>query len=175
VIPGEGGRVVARFANGLPALVEQAVGKGRLAVFASDLGGTWGSFPRQPAFVPFLLETLSHLTDRRSLPPELLVADVPAGVAPRPGVTAVGTPARPVAVNVDLRESAFARVTAAELTAAVRRAEPEQRGAQAIAREREASQDLWWYVLLGVAVFLLLEGVMAARRPRTVTEASAGT
>ena len=164
VVPGQGARTIARFANGLPALVEQPIGRGRLAVFASDLGADWGTFTRQPAFVPFLLETLHYLIDSRTTPVELLVADVAPGVAPRAGVTTSGTPPRPVAINVDLRESAVGPVTAAQLTAAVRRVEPEQRGAQAIAREREASQDVWWYVLLGVAAFLLVEGVLGSRR-----------
>ncbi|HEY8549469.1 MAG TPA: VWA domain-containing protein [Vicinamibacterales bacterium] len=166
IVADQGGRVVARFTNGLPALVEYTVGQGRVAVFASDMAAEWNTFPRQPAFVAFVLETLHYLSDTRLNPTELLVADVPAGLAARPGVVTMGHPPRPVAVNVDLRESVVAKTSADALESAVRRIEPERRAAQAVAREREASQNLWWFVLAAVALFLLVESVAAGRRRR---------
>ncbi len=166
VQPGKGGRVITRFANGLPALVEQPVGRGRLLVFASDLNGEWNTFPRHPSFVPFTLESLRYLTGLRAQPGEILVADVPGGVPARAGLGRFGTPPRPVAVNVDVRESAVSRISAAQLSSAVRRVEPEQRGTDAVAREREAAQDVWRYVLLAVALLLLAEGLLGHRRAR---------
>ena len=70
VVPGPNGRVVARFTNGLPALVDQPIGSGRIAVFASSLGSVssggadstaWNTFARQATFVPFVHETLRYL------------------------------------------------------------------------------------------------------------------
>lgn len=171
VVPGPGSRVIARFTNGLPALVEQPVGKGRLAVFASDLGTAWGTFGRRPSFVPFVLETLHYLSGLRPSPSEWLVADAPAGTLP--GVVRGGVPPRPIAVNVDLRESAAARIAPADFSGAVRRVGPEKRAADAIAREREAAQDLWWYVLVAVAALLVAEGLLGHRRAQPAPPAQA--
>ena len=118
VVPGPGGRVVARFTNGLAALVEQPVGTGRIAVFASALGSedatAWNTFARQATFVPFVLETLHYLAGpaARALPPDLVVADAPDAARGRPGIVRAGDPPRPVAVNVDLRESGAPRAEA---------------------------------------------------------------
>ena len=105
---------MARFTNGLAALVEQPVGTGRIAVFASALGSedatAWNTFARQAAFVPFVLETLHYLAGpaARALPSDLVVADAPDAARGRPGIVRAGDPPRPVAVNVDLRESGAA-------------------------------------------------------------------
>jgi len=170
VVPGPGGRVVARFTNGLAALVEQPVGTGRIAVFASALGSedsnAWNTFARQATFVPFVLETLHYLAgpSARALPSELLVADAPEAARGRPGIVRAGDPPRPVAVNVDSRESGAPRLTPAAVVAAVGRIEPERRGPSAVAREREAGQGLWWFVLVGVAALLVWEAIAGSRR-----------
>ncbi|HWJ55076.1 MAG TPA: BatA domain-containing protein [Vicinamibacterales bacterium] len=173
VVPGPGGRVVARFTNGLAALVEQPVGTGRIAVFASALGSedatAWNTFARQAAFVPFVLETLHYLAGpaARALPADLVVADAPEGARGRPGIVRAGHPPRPVAVNVDLRESGATRVKPEAIVAAVGHVEPERRGPSAVAREREAGQGLWWYVLVGVAGLLVWEAIAGSRRLAT--------
>jgi hypothetical protein len=79
-------------------------------------------------------------------------------------VVRAGDPPRPVAVNVDLRESGAPRVGPEAIVGAVGRIEPERRGASAVAREREAGQHIWWYVLLGVAALLVWEAVAGGRR-----------
>ena len=170
VVPGPGGRVVARFTNGLAALVEQPVGTGRIAVFASALGSedatAWNTFARQATFVPFVLETLHYLAGpaARALPPDLVVADAPDAARGRPGIVRAGDPPRPVAVNVDLRESGAPRLKPEAIVAAVGRVEPERRGPSAVAREREAGQGLWWFVLIGVAGVLVWEAIAGSRR-----------
>jgi hypothetical protein len=170
VVPGPGGRVVARFTNGLAALVEQPVGSGRIAVFASALGSEnangWNTFARQATFVPFVIETLHYLAGptARARPSELLVADAPEIARGRPGIVRAGEPPRPVAVNVDLRESGAPRVGPEAIVAAVGRVEPERRGPSAVAREREAGQSLWWFVLVGVAALLVWEAIAGSRR-----------
>jgi Aerotolerance regulator N-terminal/von Willebrand factor type A domain len=166
VRPGPGGRVLARFTNGLPALVEQPVGRGRIMVFASDVGGEWNTFPRQPTFVPFAIETLRYLSDRPAEPDDMLVANVPPGAAARAGVIRVGDPPRSVAVNVDPRESAARRSSASELLAAIARVEAEPRLAAAAELERERSQALWRYVLVAMFVALGVEGLIGHRRLR---------
>lgn len=175
VVPGPGGRVVARFTNGLAALVEQPVGAGRIAVFASALGsedaGAWNTFARQATFVPFVLETLHYLAGpaARIAPSELLVAEAPDAARGRAGVVRAGDPPRPVAVNVDLRESRAARVEPAAVVAAVGKVDPERRGTGAVAREREAGQSIWWFVLVGVAALLIWEALAGGRKLVTGT------
>jgi hypothetical protein len=165
-------RIVARFTNGLPALVEQMVGTGRVLLFASDVSGQWNDFPRQPTFVPFVNETLRYLANLKETPGELSVASVPAGIAAKPGVAQIGQPARPVAINVDARESRPTRMTEAEFTQAVRRTEAEGRSAEIIAREQEAGQRWWRYGLLALLAVVIAEGLLA-RRPAPATAADA--
>src|SRR5690606_27783633 len=54
--PDTGSRVLASFDDGAPALVERAVGQGRLLVWASSLDDDWTDLPLQPAFLPFVHE-----------------------------------------------------------------------------------------------------------------------
>jgi hypothetical protein len=181
VVPGPGGRIVARFTNGLPALVEQPFGAGRIAVFASALGSEeaagWNTFARQATFVPFVLETLQYLAgpSARSASADVVVAEAPDAARGRAGVVRTGEPPRPIAVNVDLRESRAARAGPEAVVAAVGKVEPERRGAGAVAREREAGQGIWWFVLVGVAALLVWEALAGGRRlvtgPREETPA----
>ena len=46
--------VLARFDDGSPALVEQAVGNGKLVVWASSADAYWTNLPLQPVFLPFV-------------------------------------------------------------------------------------------------------------------------
>ena len=81
---GSNSRIVARFTNGLPAMVEQEIGTGRVIVFASDVSSEWNDFPRQPTFVPFVNETLRYLANLRERPSDLTVGTLAAGVAGLP-------------------------------------------------------------------------------------------
>ena len=166
-------RVVARFTNGLPALVEQEIGTGRVIVFASDVSSEWNDFPRQPTFVPFVNETLRYLANLRERPRDLTVGTLAAGVAglpgggsgtSKPGVIKLGNPERLVAVNVDARESRPARMTDSEFTQMVRKTDAEGRSADIVAREQESGQHWWRYGLLLLMGVLVAEGLMA-RRP----------
>jgi hypothetical protein len=57
VDPGPRGRVLARFAPDLPALVESD----RVLIFTSDVGAAWSDFPFSGAFVPFWSQALAAL------------------------------------------------------------------------------------------------------------------
>jgi hypothetical protein len=174
-------RIVARFTNGLPALVEQEIGSGRVIVFASDVSSEWNDFPRQPTFVPFVNETLRYLANLRDRPRDLTVGTLAAGVAglpgggsgtSKPGVIKIGNPERLVAVNVDARESRPARMTDAEFTQMVRRSDAEGRSADIVAREQESGQHWWRYGLLALMAVLVIEGLMA-RRPAPASAVAA--
>ena len=153
--------IVARYSDGSPALVDEAAGDGRVLLFASDLNNTWNDFPLQPAFVPFVHETLRHLASRR-VPTEYLVGALPGADGRTPGI--VDLAARRVVVNIDPRESDPSRMSADAFKANVLRltaVAARQAGAQA--EEREDGQRLWQYALLLMVVSLAAEGMLGRR------------
>lgn len=52
--PTTGSTVPARFDDGAPALVERAVGSGKLLMWASTIDAYWTNLPLQPVFLPFV-------------------------------------------------------------------------------------------------------------------------
>ncbi len=56
--------VTARFSDGSPAMVEHRYRSGRVALLATTIDDAWTDLPYQPAFVPFVLQTLARLTGR---------------------------------------------------------------------------------------------------------------
>ena len=157
------GTVIVRFDDGSPALVEHVVGAGRVLVFASDLGNVWNDFPRRPTFVPFLHETVGYLTAHRTQPRELLIGDAPPGAPDEPGVAVLGD-ARRVVLNVDPRESDPTPLAPELFEASVGRlALAAAREVRDEAGEREASQRLWRYALMLMALVLVAEGLLASR------------
>lgn len=164
--------VVARFADGRPALAEAQVGSGRLVVLATDLARQWNDLPVLPAFLPFVGETTAHMVGRRDLR-HWTVADVRAAAYQRPGVWPLGPGQRLVAVNVDLSESDQARITDEEfLDAIARPAGDTDRVAAGHAAQTEQGQGLWRYGLMLLAATLVVESILA-RRPRQSVEVSA--
>ena len=157
------GTVIVRFDDGSPALVEHVVGAGRVLVLASDLGNVWNDFPRRPTFVPFLHETVGYLTAHRMQPRELLIGDAPPGAPDEPGVVTLGD-ARRVVLNVDPRESDPTPLAPELFEASVGRlAVAAAREVRDEADEREASQRLWRYALMLMALVLVAEGLLASR------------
>ena len=164
-----GCQTVARFTTGEPALVDCASGRGRVLVLASDLNNLWNDFPLHAAFVPFIQRAMRYLSEGQK-PSEYLVAEVPPGLAPKPGVTVMagedaGKPGEKlVAVNVDPRESDPRRLTEADFRATISRANITSREARLdSARQIESRQQLWRYVVAVMLGALILEGVVAAR------------
>src|SRR3954447_19454133 len=160
--PAASWRVIASYTQGMPALVERAAGQGRIVLFTSDLDRRWNDFPLHPAFVPFAQETVRYLGARAPETAMYLVADVPAGIPPRPGI--VQTEGRTLAVNIDIRESAVDRVTPAEFTSMVSRvpARPLSQPARA-AEQTEARQGYWRYGLMLLLAALVAECVVGSK------------
>ena len=152
--------VIARYSDGSPALVEERTAGGRVLVFGSDLNYRWNDFPLQPAFVPFIHETVRYLASARASRTEYLVGDLQA--ATTPGVVEVQ--GRRIAVNPDPRESDPTRMTAEIFQAGISRlnaaAKQDQRTA---AQQQEDRQFLWWYGLLFMVISLAAEGVIGRR------------
>lgn len=153
-----GWHVAAVFSDGSPALLERTEGQGRVVLFASDLDRRWNDFPLHPAFVPFVMEAIQHVSTRPSHPTDFVVSRTPSGVPPEPGVhrTAGG---RLIAVNVDPRESATAAMTSTEFTQMIDSvsAGASARQLQVKAEQAESRQSLWQYGLLLMLATLVAE------------------
>ncbi len=161
--------VIARFDNGAPALVDQAMGRGRLGVFASDLSNRWNDLVLQPAFVPWIVETASWLAANHAAPPGLVAGDSASERVSRPGVIdwrppgASSAPATRLAVNVPAQESDPRRVSAAAFVAQVPRDADDRAGVPAAARRQEAEQSWWRYGLALMLIGLIVESAIGRR------------
>jgi hypothetical protein len=60
---GTAGKVMARFENGSPAVVEASVGHGRTLLFASTAGISWNDLAVRPAFVPLLHRAIASVAE----------------------------------------------------------------------------------------------------------------
>ena len=169
-IGGSACQTLARFTTGDTALIECPAGEGRSLIVASDLDNRWNDFPLHATFVPFVHEVVRYLASGRAHTTDYVVADVPPGVKPAPGIATIGdaargaAAARTIAVNVDPRESDPARLSVDDFQSAVARLKDaggsETRGE---ARQQEDEQHLWRYALAAMVLLLAAEGVLAAR------------
>jgi hypothetical protein len=130
--------VLARFSDGDAALAEQAVGKGRLLVFTSDLDNQWSRFPLNPAFVPFAVETARYLT--RGKRPES------------------------ARVMADARESNPAATTVEEFTNAIERTSRSGLRESANAARDIEDRQKWWQIGLVVMIVALAGEALIGRR-----------
>ena len=62
VTPADDAQVVASFRNGLPAITERSLGKGRTLLFASSCDRQWSDWPRSRLYVPMVHQMLGYLT-----------------------------------------------------------------------------------------------------------------
>jgi len=161
-----GRTVLARFSGGDPALTEQAVGRGRLLIFTSDLDNLWSRFPLSPAFVPFAVETARYLTAGRQQRQAWVLPDTPRGVPAVPGVARVGEgpSGYSVALNVNVRESNPATTSVDEFTSGIERTSRSGQPAPGRqAREVEDRQRWWQIGLLVMLAALAGEGLVGRR------------
>lgn len=66
LLPNEDADVLMMFDNTEPALVERAVGEGKVILFASAMDLEWNNLALQGLFLPFVHETLRHLVQPES-------------------------------------------------------------------------------------------------------------
>ncbi|MEO6080094.1 MAG: BatA domain-containing protein [Steroidobacteraceae bacterium] len=66
VVAPEGARVLIRFENGTPLMLEQKLGQGKLLLFASPLDRQWNDLAIHPLFVRFVAEATAYLSDTRA-------------------------------------------------------------------------------------------------------------
>lgn len=111
-----------------------------------------------PAYVPFVAETVRYVMVPRDTRRDYLVGAAPAGAEAQPGVYRASADGRLVAINVDPRESAIAVMPPAEFLSmidAVQAAEADVRDTRA--RQIEARQNYWQYGLLLMLAALVAE------------------
>lgn len=156
----DGWDVAARFTDGSPALLERAAGDGRVVLFASDVDRRWNDFPLHPAFVPFVVEAVRYVAGAHETSADYVVSRVPKGTRAEPGVYRVQPGDRAIAVNVDLRESGIARLSAGEFPAMIDRVETPPARADLRPQKTEASQGYWRYGLLLMMAALVAESVV---------------
>jgi hypothetical protein len=162
VIDGAGWNVAARFDDGTPAVLDRRVGRGRVVLFASDLDRRWNDFPLHPTFVPFVAETLRHVSSRSSGDGSFVVGRVPAGLPGAAGVHRLDS-GRTIVVNVDTRESVTAAMDADEFVAMVEAVDGESSMPRLRAEQTEARQNLWQYGLLLMLGALVAESFVGRR------------
>ncbi len=73
ITPDPGDRVMARFADGTPLLLEQKTGEGRLLIFASTLDNSTSDFPLHASFLPFASATGTYLAKTADDPSSVVV------------------------------------------------------------------------------------------------------
>ncbi len=71
-------RVLARYDDGQPALVERAVGTGRMLVWTSGFDLAWSDLALKPVFLPFVHQLVRTLAAFRDRPASLTVGQVAA-------------------------------------------------------------------------------------------------
>ncbi|MGV3720822.1 MAG: BatA domain-containing protein [Actinomycetota bacterium] len=81
-------RVMARFTNGSPAMVEKTFGLGRIVLVASTATTEWNTLPLKPVFLPLIHQLVGHLASssdgtRNGKVGEPLVKPLPLGEAGR--------------------------------------------------------------------------------------------
>ena len=74
--PAANAAVLARFDDGTPALVERAVGDGKLVVWASSLDAYWTNLPLQPVFLPFVHQLGKYVARYADPRPSFVAGDV---------------------------------------------------------------------------------------------------
>lgn len=60
--------ILARFDDGVPAVLEQRMGNGRAMTLTVPLDNQYGDFPLQPAYLPFVRQLVLHTSGRDAAP-----------------------------------------------------------------------------------------------------------
>lgn len=156
-----GATVIARYTDGTAAVIEERSGSGRVLLLASDLNYRWNDFPLQPAFVPFIHETVRYLAASSGARTDFVVGELP-GQPSSAGIVTMG--GRWVSVNVDPREANPAVLAVEAFRDGVSRLKASGTQEAVVAeRQREDGQGLWRYGLLLMLVTLAGEGLIGRR------------
>jgi hypothetical protein len=73
VLPDARAKVIAKFADGSPLLLEQRVGEGRVLTFAAMLDSSGNDFPLHASYVPFVVQSGLYLAGASDVPSSMVV------------------------------------------------------------------------------------------------------
>jgi hypothetical protein len=76
VTPAPGAQVLAKFDGTAPAVIERRVGAGRVVLWASTLDTSWSDLPTRGVFLPFIHQSMRHLSGYSEPRPWLTVGQV---------------------------------------------------------------------------------------------------
>lgn len=163
--PDPAARVLARFRDGVPAVIEKPQGRGKVVWFASACDRDWGDWPRGRLFLPMVHQLVAYasgLTEGGRVRPE------PASPRTPPGLVRDGTIVR--VVNADPFETETARVTPQEFADRFAFKLPEPtRPVDSPAPEQMATDDrirpdeIWPWLALALVGIMLIETFLANR------------
>lgn len=166
--PADASQVLARFTDGVPAMVESRFGDGRVIWIAMGCGVNWGDWSRTPLFAAFVRSVFGYVTqpaaDRSTMAQPLAGEDDKSDV---PGVYLSGGNQR--VVNVDPGESTTDRCSATELAQRYGLTltdddPPAGRESANLPRERRSQQEeLWPWLLMALVGVTGTEFLLANR------------
>lgn len=187
-------RVLARFGDGRPAIIERGVGKGISIAMVSAIDPHWNDFSLQSVFLPLMHQTVRYLAVQAGVRTDYASGDllpVPAGdtlkdragktraagdnTAAEPGfyrlVDAGGTEVLTYAVNGSFAASDPAVVAPEEIVAAIARSPGELSDTSdmdggVMEFHGSGNGTLWWYLLCGLVVLTMGELVTGNRTLR---------
>jgi len=168
------GRVIARFDNGDPALIEAPLGQNKILILTSGWQPADSQLALSSKFVPLLYSLLEYTSNERPLHLQFEVGQtLPQGFgSPReaPGIHSAGDVQ--FAVNLNPAESKTAPMAIDELEqlgvpiAVLSQARGDARPPSAQkfqATEAENHQKLWRWLILGALGFLVIETLLAGK------------
>jgi len=165
IAPEPSARVLARFRGGEPALIEKAVGRGKVVWFASACDRAWGDWPRGRMFLPMVHQMVAYASGLAEGGPVRLEL---AGAGRPPGLTEADGSVR--VTNPDPFESETARCTPAEFAGRYGFKLPEAgavaskpTSAQGLADDRLRGDEVWPWVALTLIGLLMFEQFLANR------------
>jgi hypothetical protein len=169
--PAADARVLARFRNGQPALVERTSGQGSILWFTSSCDRQWSDWPRSRLYLPLVYQLLGYQTGWTAggrVRQAILEGSVDLPDETAPGV--VDQPTYSLVVNTSPREAETERCTPEEfvnrfgLKLASDTPIVEQPAATRAAIGAELiDSEVWHWVAVALLAALLLEALVANR------------
>jgi hypothetical protein len=163
VTPADGVRVLARFRDGTPLLLERPTGRSRVVWCAASVGREHGEWSRSRLFLPLIHQLVSGAAGQVGAGP---VRELPAA-GETPGVRQQGEVWE--VRNLEPQESELERCTPEEFAErlGVKLADNAGGLVSVAAEEGDGNElrtgELWPWLWLGVVLFWLAEGVLANR------------
>ncbi len=171
IIPADGARILAKFQDGSPALLERKHGRGRVLWFASTCDRGWSDWPCSRLFVPVIHQLLGYLvglTEGGPIRARETDQFEPAEPPVKPGVYDRGSYHE--IVNMNARESETDRTTIGDLARHFQfhMAGDETDAGTAVSAAGVAGVELrqdeiWYWVLLILFATLCAESFLANR------------